>query len=594
MVQLSKENTAVRVYKYGLVPIGPLPQEGVDTLYKTNKLWNTLVEIGRDGRERYEQARCDADQVYGEQSARLKKLNEDIDAAYEAKRTARMKATSRDPSHPLIKEANAAISALKDQRSELWADLKVSRKQADAAMTNKAEVNEVYRTQVREAQRVENTGGLDSETANEIAMKFRTARDKAFKERAELRFHRFDGTGRIHFRFQAKGASVDGVPFEDLFTREKDGRQFIFLGRDDTRRKTRLRTRIKVAGGATKESKVYAEFDMILHRPIPDGSQIQNAQFVRSRTGDRFTYHACFTVREPRAEVGVGRSNAIGVDIGFRDMRDGTMRAAAIAYAYGGLPVEYALVSRRVTKRLEHINELQGALSKSAEDLGKRVKPMLRGGSVLPEDHKQYKRIKRIASLPNNRTLPFELAYKTSRWLLREPGGLPQEAENCFLNWWQTNGRSYREMHNLRRKALADRKEDYRKQAVALVRRRYPIGLETIDLSKFAEVKDADNKLGDQALSNRFLVSPSELRDAIVNAAEREGVPVIGVASANTSKRCSACQKINKELKAEQEWVCPSCGAVHDRDHNAAINIANGALEKLKTKDSAKTLPVGQ
>ena len=54
----------------------------------------------------------------------------------------------------------------------------------------------------------------------------------------------------------------------------------------------------------------------------------------------------------------------------------------------------------------------------------------------------------------------------------------------------------------------------------------------------------------------------------------------------NTSKTCSACDIIQKELKAEMEWTCSSCGAVHDRDQNATINIARKALKKIdKTSD---------
>lgn len=40
-----------------------------------------------------------------------------------------------------------------------------------------------------------------------------------------------------------------------------------------------------------------------------------------------------------------------------------------------------------------------------------------------------------------------------------------------------------------------------------------------------------------------------------------------------SSKRCSDCGKINKELTlADREWTC-QCGSVHDRDFNAAKNI---------------------
>jgi putative transposase len=41
-----------------------------------------------------------------------------------------------------------------------------------------------------------------------------------------------------------------------------------------------------------------------------------------------------------------------------------------------------------------------------------------------------------------------------------------------------------------------------------------------------------------------------------------------------SSKTCSACGHLLAELKLDtRHWTCPSCGARHDRDLNAAKNI---------------------
>ena len=55
----------------------------------------------------------------------------------------------------------------------------------------------------------------------------------------------------------------------------------------------------------------------------------------------------------------------------------------------------------------------------------------------------------------------------------------------------------------------------------------------------------------------------------------RGSVPYIEVDPAYTSKTCSEYGYLNKALKAEKEWSCPSCGVVQDRDTNAANNLQN-------------------
>ena len=45
-----------------------------------------------------------------------------------------------------------------------------------------------------------------------------------------------------------------------------------------------------------------------------------------------------------------------------------------------------------------------------------------------------------------------------------------------------------------------------------------------------------------------------------------------------SSKTCSACGEVNKDLGRKPIWTCPSCSVTHDRNENAARNLLKLAL----------------
>ena len=67
----------------------------------------------------------------------------------------------------------------------------------------------------------------------------------------------------------------------------------------------------------------------------------------------------------------------------------------------------------------------------------------------------------------------------------------------------------------------------------------------------------------------------------LVQKGEEQGCSVIKVAwNFPSSQLCHVCGFKNIKTKNLdlREWICPSCGTFHIRDHNAGINLKNEAL----------------
>ena len=85
-----------------------------------------------------------------------------------------------------------------------------------------------------------------------------------------------------------------------------------------------------------------------------------------------------------------------------------------------------------------------------------------------------------------------------------------------------------------------------------------------------------------------------QLKTQLQYKGERAGRWVEVVDEAYSTQTCSTCGERSgpkgRDGLADREWTCPCCGAVHDRDVNAAKNIAAWGLLGVEARVSAARL----
>jgi putative transposase len=120
---------------------------------------------------------------------------------------------------------------------------------------------------------------------------------------------------------------------------------------------------------------------------------------------------------------------------------------------------------------------------------------------------------------------------------------------------------------------VADARRDFlHKASTDLVRRFDVIAVEDLNVSGMVR-----NRRLARAIS---CTGWGEHRRMLEYKAERYGRTIVAVDRwFPSSKTCSACGHLLAELSlGTGNWACPSCGARHDRDVNAAKNILAAGL----------------
>ena len=120
------------------------------------------------------------------------------------------------------------------------------------------------------------------------------------------------------------------------------------------------------------------------------------------------------------------------------------------------------------------------------------------------------------------------------------------------------------------------RRDYHHKQALALVRENQVIHVEDLNIVGMVKNRRLARAISDAGWGQFVRI--------IGEKADRYGRTLHQVSRwLASSKTCSACGHCLGELPLRvRQWTCPTCGAVHDRDHNAAkVILAAGRAERL-------------
>lgn len=126
---------------------------------------------------------------------------------------------------------------------------------------------------------------------------------------------------------------------------------------------------------------------------------------------------------------------------------------------------------------------------------------------------------------------------------------------------------------------IANKRRDWmEKETLRLVRDFEVIGVETLNIKGMMRFSHNAKNYNDVSW-NKF-VEMLEWKSTFHNCSVVKSDKWFA-----SSQLCSACGFKNEAVKnlSVRKWICQECGVEHNRDHNAAINLRNDAINKIRS-----------
>jgi len=586
----------MKVYQYGLLPPTDNNVLVREQMRAAHRYQNELIKIERDRR--------DAERALMEQHRGLQWLtwaaqyaDAECEAATQAIKSARAKTRSRSESDA-AKEIHAAA---KIRRREALRTLAFGR----ALVRASSDANTIYEevnAKVKTARAACKTLGpywgsyLLSEKAAEDAT-FEVVNGMRRKmplydgtEPRNPHFKRWTGDGAVSVQLQGGMTVAEALGGEDT--------QLRILNNGTSKNGRRAFARLMLRVSSDGRNPIWAEWPMVMHRPLPEGARIKVATVSCRRDGHRERWTCEITLDTLPVAPHSGSRLAVGVDLGWRAFGD----ELRVCYwcgedgAEGELRLDAAVTQRPERPANQHRRSVRTSfgtmqqLTKASELRAQRdinfnaardaLVAWLRTAE-MPEWMRALT-VKRGETPPSQAQAlaylvqwraPARLGRLRWRWLDARIDG-DTDAFAALSAWEKQDRHLWQWETDQRHQALERRKHLYRNFAAQMAKRYSVLVLEKFNLSKMAKRPDIDEAAdSDAAQSQRYRAATSILRDALCNAFLSSGGSVEEVPAAGTTRLCHECgEPVIGDAATKVVLACKN-GHAHDQDKNAGINI---------------------
>jgi hypothetical protein len=378
-----------------------------------------------------------------------------------------------------------------------------------------------------------------------------------------------------------------------------------------------METTVRIRIGSNAGKPVWAEFRVLMHRPLPDDAAVMWAWIKISRVGTQTRYQLQLTLESGQFhETAVAGSKTLAFDFGWRLLPHGIR----VVYCVDDQGNEQELaLPYELRERFLQCSRLQGFADEHFERARKNLADFMKKHSVpawVKKDTeymmkwRQHGKLARLVGRWVSEAFPdrdvvnrlwaswksgrlkarrdlFDAYANITNWAASQ--GITDETEQLlvYLEWWRhKNKHLYQWESHQRDSTLAHRHDLYRKWARRLADKYAVAVVDDIDLRKFAtKCKPEEEPESEFTNRVRAIAAPSELRSIIVEAFGSRACKAEGESS---TQECHICSYVNKDWEKPEErvQVCAGCGNNWDRDLNACRVMLNRYFARFGTNGS--------
>lgn len=600
--QTAKDNTTVVVYQYGIrhrhnSVNWKVPESVTNPLRLAHTMRNNLVELEHQRQEKLREVWSDRPEIkeiedaIGATTTTLEELAKQAKRERSADRTV----AARRETATKIRETRQQLRGLKQQRRAAISEAATTTKPARELIAT------TYREDIKTIRRTYAARGLYWGTYNEVIANHTTATTAIARARAKgmpanLKFHRWDGTGTLHIQLQRGAgapprtpqllASGQG-PWRNVFQLSPwiPPNEFDRLPRGKRRRTGRGFVRMRISADTIIELPVQ------VHRMLPADADVCEVGLTISRIAERLVATINVTAKIPQPAPAQGPK--VALHLGWRRRGDGSVRVgtwacptplgdppphlAGVVVAHDGGRWGEIVFPTRDYDRAGHPARLRSIRDQALNPVQDKVAAWLDTHPQPGTDDRpglSGDAVRRWRS-------PGRFAALAQRWRDTPPEGDGGAEIASLLEGWRKQDKHLWTWEGHERHQLTGMRNDlWRKAAAWLTDHAGTLVVDDTDLRQVRrgpDVAEDDPTLPGvvqhQARARAALTAPGVLREKATVAAGRRGVVVVSVGSQFLSRTCPLCRVVGEadaRYAAAAVVQCSACGGSYDQDRSAA------------------------